>query len=153
MRCGSRCEKSSGAMPRIVPPFFAPGTSAAGPVESAFVPTTTEPVYLSAPPCPAPPPFLAELPLLHAERTIEPCGGDRRGDDEVSAGKGHGFLLWSMERDVRSGGPRRPAGGSAVQRLVFGSSASRTESPSRLKAMTKITIVTPGKSMNVMSLW
>ncbi len=40
-----------------------------------------------------------------------------------------------------------------VQRLVFGSSASRTESPRRLKAMTKITIDAPGKSMNVMSLW
>ena len=53
----------------------------------------------------------------------------------------------SMGGFVSSGGGRTPV---APQRPE-GDSASRTESPSRLKATTKIRIATPGMSMYVMS--
>ena len=72
MRCGSRCEKSCGPIGRIVPPFFAPGISGAGPVESSSVPMPTDanlPVPATSPPPDVPPP---PPPLLHADRTIEP---------------------------------------------------------------------------------
>src|SRR4051794_10467779 len=139
MRAGSRCEKSASSSRLIVPPVVCPGTSYAGPLASL---STENRIFSFASPPVVLPPVLVPPPVL-----LPPHAVAARASSPLTATSRTPVLRLIYEPFVLWSSPAQGARGVvAIHQVLFGSSASRTESPNRLKHRTSRNRASPGKS-------